>query len=195
MSWRKGSQLFREMWPLLQSHIPQRAERQEFLQGLLAFMLDWDLDADDIADLHPDVRAALTNLGVSAANATATDAAADDDVAVCVRQLGSASEKDRATAAQAIEFFVSQAENSTAAGDSALRALVGAMKDSSVKVRRAAAKSIDGLLASGHALPNTSRKAMEQAANDDDEQVKKRVAAALKRVLRGGRKSPNMARR
>lgn len=191
MSWRKGAGLFREMWPLLQRHLPHRAERQEFLQGLLALMLDWDLDAEDIAEVHPEVRAALKKLGVSA---TATDATADA-VTACVRQLGGASEEERATAAQAIEFFVSQSEYTTSAADSALRGLVGALKDSSVQVRRAAAKSIDGLLADGHALPDSSRKALERSANDGDEQVKKRIAAALKRMARGGRKSPDKTTR
>ena len=42
MSWRSGSKLFREVWPLLQTHLPRRAERQEFLQDLLKLMLEWE---------------------------------------------------------------------------------------------------------------------------------------------------------
>lgn len=182
MSWRSGSKLFREVWPLLQTHLPKRAERQEFLQELLKLMLEWDLDADDVADVHSEVRTALTTLGVSLSNTTEGDAKADTDVMACVRQLSSKSEKDRATAAQAVEFFVSQATDSATAADFALRGLVGAMKDTSVKVRRAAAKSIDGLLASGYAMPDSLRKALAGAANDEDEMVKKRVASALKRA-------------
>lgn len=197
MSWRTGAKLFCEMWPLLQSHLPKRAERQEFLQDLLGLMLKWDLDATDVADLHPEVRSALKSLGVSANDAKETDAASDKDVMACVQQLGSDAEKDRVVAAQAIEFFVSQSLNSDATADSALRALVGALLDSSVKVRRAAAKSIDGLLASGYRLPSLARKALENAASDDDEQTKKRIAAALSRVARCDRdcRSPTSAER
>jgi hypothetical protein len=67
MSWRAGSKLFTEMWPLLLAHIPDRSHRIDFTARLLQLLIDDDMDAYDVEDVHADVRAALRRLGVELA--------------------------------------------------------------------------------------------------------------------------------
>jgi len=67
MSWRAGSKLFSEMWPLLLTHIPDRSHRIDFTARLLQLLIDDDMDAYDVEDVHADVRAALRRLGVELA--------------------------------------------------------------------------------------------------------------------------------
>lgn len=64
MSWRSGSQLFIEIWPLIQANIPDRDQRIEFTSELLEQFVDWDMDPGDVEDLHPDVRAAMREAGI-----------------------------------------------------------------------------------------------------------------------------------
>ena len=64
MSWRTGSKLFAEMWPLIQSHIEDRKHRIEFTASLLKQMVRDDMDPFDVEDIHPDVRAAMTKAGI-----------------------------------------------------------------------------------------------------------------------------------
>jgi len=64
MSWRTGSKLFAEMWPLIQSHIADREHRIEFTAQLLKQMVKDDMDAFDVEDIHPDVRAAMRQAGI-----------------------------------------------------------------------------------------------------------------------------------
>ena len=64
MSWRTGSKLFAEMWPLIQSHITDRDHRIEFTAHLLKQMVKDDMDAFDVEDIHPDVRAAMRQAGI-----------------------------------------------------------------------------------------------------------------------------------
>jgi hypothetical protein len=59
MSWRTGSKLFLEMWPLLQQNIPEREERIEFTARLLDIFVHHDMDSWDVEDIHPDVRVAI----------------------------------------------------------------------------------------------------------------------------------------
>jgi HEAT repeat protein len=178
MSWRNGTQLFGEIWPLIRVHIPDRTQRQEFLRQLLAILLEWDVDPDTVADMHTEVRTALVALGA----VVGEPAISGDDVAACVRQMSNPNEKERVTAAQAIAFFVQQADNPRNAAVVALQALVDSLQDESVKVRRAAAKSIDDLLADGFALSGNDLKRLKKVGPDKDEVVKKRVASALKRA-------------
>jgi hypothetical protein len=63
MSWRTGSKLFAEMWPLIQSHIQDREHRIEFTANLLKQMVRDDMDPFDVEDIHPDVRAAMQRAG------------------------------------------------------------------------------------------------------------------------------------
>jgi hypothetical protein len=183
MSWRSGSTLFHELWPLLQTHLPDRKRRQEFLRPLLKQFLDWDTDPENLADLDPEVRQALTALG-ALAPAKPAPAAPADDVTCCLRQLTSPVEKERATAAKALEFFIRQADDPPSAAATGLAALAAALRDASATVRRAAANSIEQLLADDFPLPKTARPALEAALADSDELVRKRIAKILKRAAR-----------
>lgn len=64
MSWRGGSKLFAEMWPLIQANIPNDEHRIEFTGSLLTLMVENDMDTYDIEDIHPDVRAAMRTVGI-----------------------------------------------------------------------------------------------------------------------------------
>ena len=64
MSWRAGSKLFTEMWPLIQANIPDREHRIDFTGYLLDRMIQDDMDPSDVEDLHPDVRAAMREVGI-----------------------------------------------------------------------------------------------------------------------------------
>jgi len=64
MSWRTGSKLFAEMWPLIQEHITDREHRIEFTANLLKQMVRDDMDPFDVEDIHPDVRAAMRHAGI-----------------------------------------------------------------------------------------------------------------------------------
>ena len=64
MSWRKGSALFAEMWPLIQSHIPDKEHRIEFTANLLKQMVRDDMDPFDIEDIDPEVRTAMRQAGI-----------------------------------------------------------------------------------------------------------------------------------
>ena len=67
MSWRSGSVLFKEIWPLLQKHILDQEERLEFTAKLLEILVNEDMDAYDVEDLHAEVRAAMRKIGLSIA--------------------------------------------------------------------------------------------------------------------------------
>lgn len=67
MSWRTGSTLFLEMWPLVQRRIPDRAERLEFTGKLLGLFVADDMDPYDVEDVHPDIRAAMRLVGIEIA--------------------------------------------------------------------------------------------------------------------------------
>ena len=64
MSWRTGSTLFLEMWPLIQARITDREERIEFLGDLLQVFTKGDMDTYDVEDVHPDIRSALRRTGI-----------------------------------------------------------------------------------------------------------------------------------
>ena len=64
MSWRTGSKLFIEMWPLIQANITEREERIEFTGELLQLFARQDMDTWDIEDVHPDIRAAMRQVGI-----------------------------------------------------------------------------------------------------------------------------------
>ena len=65
MSWRSGSALFTEMWPLIQANIPNNEHRIGFTGNLLRLMVENDMDPYDVEDIHPDVRAALRGAGIA----------------------------------------------------------------------------------------------------------------------------------
>lgn len=64
MSWRAGASLFRDLWPLIQAHMPEADFRAEFVRGLLGFFLDCDMDGTDLRRFHPEIDQALDELGV-----------------------------------------------------------------------------------------------------------------------------------
>lgn len=64
MSWRTGSELFIEMWKLVQKYIPDDAHRVEFTSRLLTIFEDNDMEPYDIEDVHPDIRAAMRLAGI-----------------------------------------------------------------------------------------------------------------------------------
>lgn len=65
MSWRSGSKLFAEMWPVIQANIPDEEHRIEFTGNLLTLLVENDMDPSDIEDIHPDVRAAMLSAGIT----------------------------------------------------------------------------------------------------------------------------------
>jgi hypothetical protein len=76
MSWRTGSKLFIEMWPLIQANIPDKQERIEFTGELLQLFARWDVDTWEVEDVHPDIRAALRQADIEIAE---PDRYKDDD--------------------------------------------------------------------------------------------------------------------
>jgi hypothetical protein len=64
MSWRKGSKLFIDAWPLIQQHIADSDERIEFTAQLLKVFTQFDMDPWTIEDVHPDIRVALELAGI-----------------------------------------------------------------------------------------------------------------------------------
>lgn len=190
MSWRSGAQLFGEFWPLVQAHIAERGRRQEFLRQILALFLQWDVDPENIADLHPEVREALTALGESVDESSK----GEDEISSCVQQLSSPAEKDRVAAAQALAFFVHQADDPDKAAEATFRVLINVLQDVSMKVRRAAAKSIDDLLSDGFPLPRKCLNKLRGRPSAEDAIVRKRVASALKRVEKSAKGQPGPSR-
>jgi hypothetical protein len=67
MSWRTGSTLFLEIWPHVQTNIPDREERIDFTAKLLQLFVDEDMDPYDVEDVHPDIRAAMLRAGMELA--------------------------------------------------------------------------------------------------------------------------------
>jgi hypothetical protein len=67
MSWRSGSKLFCEMWPLIQANIPDRGHRIDFTARLLKLFEDEDMDTYDVEDVHPEIRAAMRHAGIEIA--------------------------------------------------------------------------------------------------------------------------------
>ena len=64
MSWRSGSSLFIEMWPLIQARIADRDHRIDFTGNLLKLMVQDDMDPYDVEDVHPEVREAMQRAGI-----------------------------------------------------------------------------------------------------------------------------------
>jgi hypothetical protein len=64
MSWRTGSKLFAEMWPLIQANISDREHRIDFTGRLLELFVRDDMDPFDVEDIHPDIRAAMRDMDI-----------------------------------------------------------------------------------------------------------------------------------
>jgi hypothetical protein len=65
MSWRAGAKLFREIWPLIERHIPEEDFRADFTRDLLSFFMDCDMDGADLRRFHPEIDKLLDELDVS----------------------------------------------------------------------------------------------------------------------------------
>jgi hypothetical protein len=64
MSWRAGSNLFRDMFPLIKRHVPEEEFRAEFVRDLIDFFQQCDMDATDLRRIDPEIEKALDELGV-----------------------------------------------------------------------------------------------------------------------------------
>ena len=78
MSWRTGSSLFIEIWPLIQKYVSDRDERIDFTGRLLQLFSSEDMDTYDVEDVHPDIRAAMRQVGLKIAE---PERYLDDDTA------------------------------------------------------------------------------------------------------------------
>ena len=67
MSWRAGSKLLADMWPLIQTGIPDHRHRIDFTARLLQLLIDDDMDPYDVEDVHADIRSAMRKLGLDLA--------------------------------------------------------------------------------------------------------------------------------
>jgi hypothetical protein len=67
MSWRAGSKLFVEMWPLILTNIPDHRHRVDFTARLLQLLIDDDMDPYGVEDVHADVRSAMRKIGLDLA--------------------------------------------------------------------------------------------------------------------------------
>ncbi len=182
MSWRAGAELFADVWPLIQARVRNKRQRQEITVGLLRLLLEQDIDPADVADVHPEVRAALAALGAEVP-AAGDDIDPHDAVAGCARRLGAADADARATAAEALRHFVPLAGDPNRAAGVALPALAGALADAVPRVRREAALSIRVLARAGYPLPPQVA-ARLRATTWDDAVVARRVRETL--VAAGG---------
>jgi hypothetical protein len=64
LSWRAGAELFRDIWPLIQTHVPDDEFRAELLRDLLEYFMDCDMDGVDLRRVHPEIDRALDLLDV-----------------------------------------------------------------------------------------------------------------------------------
>ncbi len=64
MAWRAGARLFRDMWPLIQAHVPEGNFRYELVRDLLKFFMECDMEGTDLRRFHPEIDPALDELGV-----------------------------------------------------------------------------------------------------------------------------------
>ena len=63
MSWRTGSKLFLEIWPVIKANIPDREERIEFTAALIQVFVQEDMDTWEIEDVDLDIRKAIVQAG------------------------------------------------------------------------------------------------------------------------------------
>ncbi len=56
--------MFREIWPLVRSHVPEDGFRAEFLRDLLSVFMDCDMEGTDLRRLDPEIDKASDEFGV-----------------------------------------------------------------------------------------------------------------------------------
>lgn len=176
MSWRAGAELFADVWPLIRTRVRNKRQRQEITAGLLRLLVEHDVDPSDVADIHPEVRAALAAIGVEVQESG--DDVSDEAVAGCIHQLEATDATARATAAEALRHFVPEASEPNKAAAAALPALARVLDDPVSKVRRQAAMSIRVLVRAGYPI-SSKVVARLRATMWDDEVVTSRVRDAL----------------
>lgn len=64
MSWRGGSTLFIEAWPVIQREMPWPDVRVKFTAEFLTLLTKYDMDPFDVEDVHPEVRKAMRRAGI-----------------------------------------------------------------------------------------------------------------------------------
>jgi hypothetical protein len=64
VAWRAGARLFRDLWPLIQAHVPEEDFRRELVRDLLHLFMDADMEGTDLRRFHPEIDKALDELGV-----------------------------------------------------------------------------------------------------------------------------------
>ncbi len=62
MAWRTGAELFREIWPQIKARVTPDEFRQEFVEHLVGYFLECDVDPTDLQGLDPKIDQALRNL-------------------------------------------------------------------------------------------------------------------------------------
>lgn len=63
MSWRTGSTLFLEIWPLIQDRIPEQDIRIDFTAEIVKAFVRGDMDTWEVEDVDPEIRAAIKLAG------------------------------------------------------------------------------------------------------------------------------------
>lgn len=64
MSWRTGSSIFTDIWPIIQYRIKDRDQRIEFTAQLIQLFARNDMDTWDIEDVDPEIREAMRHVGI-----------------------------------------------------------------------------------------------------------------------------------
>ena len=59
MSWRVGSELFLNMWPLVRSHIDDHEDRARFTARPMSVFVEGDMEPYDVIDQHPELAEAF----------------------------------------------------------------------------------------------------------------------------------------
>ncbi|WP_439622166.1 HEAT repeat domain-containing protein [Gemmata sp.] len=180
MAWRAGAELFADVWPLIQYRVRDRRQRHEFTASLLRLLVEHDTDPTDVADLHPEVRAALASIGIE----TPHESEAEQAVIDCARHLESAEASARATAAEALRHFAPLADEPRRAAVHVLPALIKLLRDPVPRVARAAAMSVRELVPVARPIPTKIMAKLRAAARHADEVVAKRIREAIVRAER-----------
>jgi hypothetical protein len=64
MSWRGGANLFIDIWPVIQRHLPEHDFRVKFTAEFLKLLVKYDLDPFYVEAVHPEVRKAMRRAGI-----------------------------------------------------------------------------------------------------------------------------------
>ncbi|VTU00762.1 hypothetical protein BN873_30024 : Uncharacterized protein OS=Candidatus Competibacter denitrificans Run_A_D11 GN=BN873_30024 PE=4 SV=1: HEAT [Gemmataceae bacterium] len=180
MAWRAGAELFADVWPLIQTRVREKRLRHEFTAALLQLFIDHDIDPHDVADLNPEVRAALASIGIE----TQYESEAEQAVTDCVRQIEATEASARATAAEALRHFVPLADDPNRAAVHVLPALLKLLRDPVPRVCRAAAMSIRELVPVARSIPAKIMAKLRAGAEHEDDVVAKRIREAIARAER-----------